>query len=545
MRTLSSRRIAAVLLAGAVAAATTLLAPAVANAAPTCATANGVTSCTGNTSDGAPYSITVPAANFSGTLFLWSHGIRNNVDLRPIGGGAVTNVAEPVPNGDQVVARAMLAQGFAIAGSGFSRQGWNTDVAVLTNVDLIATIKLQFPEVKRIVAWGNSLGGLISQKLAETVPDLVDAVGPLCAVAQGPEQVLANGWDAVWALKTFFDPTIKGTGYSAGSAGYAEALGDVGKIAGVLGSLSAAIAANPTAPAWPTTASPFGKALEAGGIPSRSALVLSALISGIPTRSAHFDGVSGPGTAATAYSFAAAISPALGTLENLASAAVLGVIARLDLEGQVGGSFANNATTDYEARLGDNRDVFSAALSGDTAIDAMLGVLKVAPRATPDPAVLAKLRALGQTTGKVSHPTITMMTEIDTITPAGNQQWYIEQYDKQFKAERKAAIAKAKKLKKKAVLPVRKHLALWSMAPETYTQFTATGSPSTAFAAPSGTTHCNFSSQQYIAVAQMLASAAVSKRLPVAVKRDFLVESTPGLLFDPFYEVELPKSLQK
>ena len=41
--------------------------------------------------------------------------------------------------------------------------------------------------------------------------------------------------------------------------------------------------------AWPDSSSATGKALAAGGVPSRSALLLVGLMSGLPTQSAHFD----------------------------------------------------------------------------------------------------------------------------------------------------------------------------------------------------------------------------------------------------------------
>lgn len=93
-------------------------------------------------------------------------------------------------------------------------------------------------------------------------------------------------------LKAFFDPSIKGGNYSPGAAGYAEAMGDIGKIFGVIGALQTAFIANSTNPAWPAT-SAAPEALKAA-IPSRSALVLVALMAGLPLQSAHFDSTSTP-----------------------------------------------------------------------------------------------------------------------------------------------------------------------------------------------------------------------------------------------------------
>ena len=53
----------------------------------------------------------------------------------------------------------------------------------------------------------------------------------------------------VWLMKTFFDPSIKGFNYSAGQAGYVEAMTDLGKAWAAFSAIAGALAANPTAPA--------------------------------------------------------------------------------------------------------------------------------------------------------------------------------------------------------------------------------------------------------------------------------------------------------
>ena len=72
--------------------------PSTATAAPACDGKFPVQSCVGATSDGAPYLMQVPA-NFNGTVYLWSHGYRYNVDIPSavplIGGYKITNTPEP------------------------------------------------------------------------------------------------------------------------------------------------------------------------------------------------------------------------------------------------------------------------------------------------------------------------------------------------------------------------------------------------------------------------------------------------------------------
>ncbi|NQW65154.1 MAG: hypothetical protein HQ452_03940, partial [Actinobacteria bacterium] len=484
--------------------------PSAARAAdPSCTDLVVITQCVGATSDGAPYVVQVPA-KFTGTLFLFSHGYRHFVDIPAgipiVGGYTVTNTPQPAPGRTVAeitqVATSMLGKGYAVAGSGFARQGWNVDSGLKTNVELIAIIKKQFPKVTKVVAWGESLGGFITQALAEKYPTLVDAAAPLCMAAGSVEAALTMAGDALWGLKTFFDPTIVGSNYAAGAAGYAQAMGDIVKVLTVAGTLQALISANPTAPAWPAT-STVPASLKA--IPSRSALVLVGVMSGVPTQSAHFDNSTGPGDpTATAYvSYASAISPALGTLENIATAAILGIMATYDVELQSGGTVFDNTKTDYAARLGSDLYTYGSALSGLDAASGMLAYLSplnpAAPRVVGNPAAIAKMRALVSHTGKINVPTITLGAVADNATPAGHDQWLGDRAAEQLTAARTAAKA-AYLTSGSYTKPVSKFMSIWQKPPAKYSKYTATGAPDTTPAGANGTGHCNTTPAQNLAI---------------------------------------------
>ena len=489
-------------------------APTVANAAPACDGKSPIQSCVGVTSDGAPYAMQVPA-NFNGTVALYSHGYRYNVDIPAgiplIGGYKVTNTPEPVPGGNAEVAKYFFSQGIAIVGSGFARQGWNPDSAIKTNVELIDTFKKQFPKTTKVVAWGSSLGGVITQGLAEKHPELVSAVAPMC-MADNVSAELTMAGDFLWGIKVLFDPTIKAGNYSAGAAGVAESYGDLVKVFTVMGKLQASISTG----AWPDTSSATGKALQAAGIPSRSALLLLGLMAGLPTQSAHFDSISGP-DGALKLTFPLAISPVLAILENGTNAAALAVLATQDVENQTGGAIFDNTKTDYSARVDAERVIFNAALSGNTAIDAMLGALSAAnpgaPRAAANAAAVTKMKALHQNTGKINVPTVLMVGLADPITPAGASQRLVDLYAEQYAAE-KAAAAKAYQASRDYKNPINKLLMLWNTTPANYTKFDATGAPITSSAAAQGTNHCNFTSAQLVLVAKSLVQASSTGKLP-------------------------------
>jgi pimeloyl-ACP methyl ester carboxylesterase len=489
-------------------------APTVANAAPACDGKSPIQSCVGVTSDGAPYAMQVPA-NFNGTVALYSHGYRYNVDIPAgiplIGGYKITNTPEPVPGGNIDVAKYFFSQGIAIVGSGFARQGWNPDSAIATNVELIATFKKQFPTTTKVVAWGSSLGGVITQGLAEKYPELISAAAPMCMADNvSPELTMAG--DFLWGLKVLFDPTIKAGNYSPGAAGVAESYGDLVKVFTVMGKLQASLATG----AWPDTSSATGKALQAAGIPSRSALLLLGLMAGIPTQSAHFDSISGP-EGALKLSFPLAISPALAILENGTNAAALGVLATQDVEDQAGGAVFDNTKTNYAARIAEERVVFNAALSGNTVIDALLGALSAAnpgaPRAVGNAAAMAKVKTMHTNTGKINVPTVLMVGMADPITPAGASQRVVDLYAAQYEAEKTAA-KKAWKKGASYKTPTNKLLMLWNTTPESYTTFDAAGSPITSVPAAQGTNHCNFTSAQLVFVAKSLVQASSTGTLP-------------------------------
>jgi hypothetical protein len=191
-------RIVSVLAVTALAGTVVVGAPTAANAAPQCATASFVTQCAGAGADGAPY-LMIAAANFNGTVFIYSHGLRPAIPIPatlgvPLGfGGAVpvTNAAEPGPlaASDMSVINKLVAAGYGVAGSGFSRQGVNATEALAANKELIATFKTKFPTTKTVVAWGSSLGGLHSQMLAEKHPELVDGVILACPAANPQDAV--------------------------------------------------------------------------------------------------------------------------------------------------------------------------------------------------------------------------------------------------------------------------------------------------------------------------------------------------------------------
>jgi pimeloyl-ACP methyl ester carboxylesterase len=487
--------------------------------------------CSGVDQFGAKFEIAMPK-KFNGTLIVWSHGIRKNTNLPRIPvvaptGYVVDNSPEIAPA--PAIATALLKQGFALAGSGVQIQGWNQEEQVLATTIVIDQAITKFPQIDRVAAWGASLGALSTQLLAESNPGLVDAVAPLCLSDSAEANAITYASDALWLTKTLFDPSIKGTGYTAGSQGYTEMITDLGKVLTVFGTLSASIQRNPLAPTWPETST---APATLKGIPVRSAVLLMGLLAGVPTQSRSFDSSSGPkGPLET--SFGLVISPALAVLENAAEAAILAVVATYDLELRAGGVVYDNTKTNWATRLGDDSDVYAAGLTGKSAIAGMLSYLSplnpAAPRVKADPSAAARVASWAKIQGNVTVPTITLAGTADHI--AQGTQYFIDQY--------KAAVAGGNA---KSGLLVN----IWNKPPDEYTKFTDAGTPIPvdASAATNGTQHCNFTGSQWLTIAKLLTDSAKSGKAPTSRAVRAAIAKDKNLFTDPNYRGQVHKYRQ-
>ena len=487
--------------------------------------------CVGTDFQGANYEIRMPE-KFNGTLFLYSHGIRNQVLLPIIPGvnpdgsySRVRNMPDVAPGrtaADQEAnALDLLSQGYALAGASPRVQGWAVPEAIEANMNLLEEAKTLFPKVKKVVSWGDSLGGHISQSMSEQF-GVIDATANLHMAGSAASQFNYAG-DVFWLTKVLFDPTMKGSGYTNrfpnDPDGYKEFLGDVTKALTVLNALATAIAKNPVSPAWPETATNIPASLKA--VPVRSAILLLGLLSGIPTQSQTYDASSGP-AGPLETTFGVAISPALAVLENYAAALALGTVSYYDAETRCGGVVFDNTATNYAARLGDNGDVFAAALSGKTATNGLLAFLSplnpAAPRVKGDAKAIECINNQSQYVGKVTVPTITLSQTADNITPAGYVQGFKNKYS-QMVASKKA---------KPGML-----LNIWNKPPDTYTKFTATGGGIAPAVPTAGTTHYMYTNAQLMTLAKMAATAAKTGKLPSVNTARSAFKKDSSIFIDP------------
>jgi pimeloyl-ACP methyl ester carboxylesterase len=149
---------------------------------------------TGMLAGGATYLIEVPA-NWNGTLFIYSHGY-----VTPGGNNPAQDVGDPFTR------FFMLSSGFALAGSSYATTGWAIQQALPDQIAVLDIFKKIAGEPKRTIAWGHSLGGMITAGLIQRYPDRFDAALPMCGVLSGGVATWNTALDSAFAFKTLLAP---------------------------------------------------------------------------------------------------------------------------------------------------------------------------------------------------------------------------------------------------------------------------------------------------------------------------------------------------
>jgi pimeloyl-ACP methyl ester carboxylesterase len=150
---------------------------------------------TDSLSDGATYLIQVPY-NWNGTLFLYSHGY------------VVPGSANPATDvGDPATGAFLLANGFALAGSSYATTGWAIHEALNDQIAVLDVFDKLFGHPVATIAWGHSLGGIITAGLIQRNPKRFTAAQPMCGVLSGGVATWNTALDAEFAFKTLLAPT--------------------------------------------------------------------------------------------------------------------------------------------------------------------------------------------------------------------------------------------------------------------------------------------------------------------------------------------------
>jgi dienelactone hydrolase len=139
--------------------------------------------------NGAPYRIVVPD-DWNGTLVVHAHGYR---DLADHPGEVDDRSAPAAPSA--ALEPALLAQGYAIAGSAYKANGWAVDEGIEDTRALVWRFRAEVGKPKRTLLWGFSMGSLVTFSLAEGNSGLFDGYLGACAVGAGAPRA----WDGAVA----------------------------------------------------------------------------------------------------------------------------------------------------------------------------------------------------------------------------------------------------------------------------------------------------------------------------------------------------------
>ena len=155
--------------------------------------AETVTTYTGTLADGATWQIRVPAG-WNGTVLLWSHGYRAPGNANP-----PQDVSDPVTGGW------LLDHGFALAGSSYASTGWAIKEALADQAAVLDAFQTVGTPT-RTIAWGDSLGGMVTAGLVQRIPGRLDGALPACGVVAGAVATWNQALDAAFAFKLLLAP---------------------------------------------------------------------------------------------------------------------------------------------------------------------------------------------------------------------------------------------------------------------------------------------------------------------------------------------------
>jgi pimeloyl-ACP methyl ester carboxylesterase len=347
-----------------------------AGAASACGGSGSVTTATGTLADGATYLIQCPAGPWNGTLFLYSHGY--------VVPGA-SNPAEDV--GDPVTGAWMLGHGFALAGSSYASTGWAIQQALPDQIATLDAFDHAYGAPRRTVAWGHSLGGIITAGLIQDYPGRFSAALPMCGVLSGGVATWNTALDAEFAFQKLIDPGVQIVDITDPGANLAAA----------------------EAAATAAQATPQGRARL-------------ALVSALADTPGWFTPLS-PQPAPADYA-------AQEANQYLWASQVTFPFVfdfRAELEARAGGNPSWNTGVNYLAdlaRSADLREVIALYRAAGLSLARDLVTLDRAPRVSADPAAVAYLARYIAFDGDISVPVLTMHTTGDGLVVPENEQAY-------------------------------------------------------------------------------------------------------------------------
>ncbi|HEX4931438.1 MAG TPA: hypothetical protein VFV62_12065 [Gaiellaceae bacterium] len=310
--------------------------------------------------NGAPYRIVVPA-NWNGTLVVHAHGYRDAADHA----GEVDDRSAPA-SPSAALEPALLAQGYAIAGSAYKSNGWAVQDGIADTKKLVSHFRDTVGKPSRTLLWGFSMGSIVTLALAEETAGHFDGYLAACAVAAGT----SRAWDGALVGAAAYDAAF---GWPAGWGTVGDVRDDIDfeteVVPKMIGELSS-----------------FGKF-------EFIRLVTGAAPSALP--SPFY-----PGWILTNMFFATE--------------------ARGELERRAGGPVVQNLTHTYTLSAADK--AYLAALGVDA--DPLLATMNAGRNVSAPPFSRNYVEHWSDFSGKIEKPVLTLHTQTDSLVPVAHESAY-------------------------------------------------------------------------------------------------------------------------
>ncbi|HVY35438.1 MAG TPA: hypothetical protein VG960_13585 [Caulobacteraceae bacterium] len=324
----------------------------------------------GALADGAAWVIDKPS-NWNGTLLIWSHGYS-------------ARLGPPLDAPSDVKAW-VLAQGYALAASSYARAGWALEQAVPDQIGVVQVFEDRFGHPKRTIAWGDSMGGLVTLALAEQYPERISGALAGCGPIAGAVGMMNMALDGAFTFKTLLAPTS-----DIALVHVSDDRQNAQRVQAVID--------------------------QAQGSPAgRARLALASAMA----QEAGWTDPKAAEPAAEDYD---------GRQVEAAKSFNMGVfLPRADQEARAGGVFSWNTKVDYSAQLErSGKGSMVRALYAKAGLDLRsdLDALAKAPRITADPAAVAYMAAHYSPSGDLRIPLLTMHTMGDGLTSVANESAY-------------------------------------------------------------------------------------------------------------------------
>jgi len=327
--------------------------------------------------DGAPYRIIAPGdqADWNGVLLVYAHGYQDALD-HPSEGTDRGRV-DAAPGGPEGEA-ALVAQGFAVAGSQYKTDGWAVEDGIADTEALINYFGDNLASPQATILWGFSMGSVVAGHAAEN-SDSVDGVIAACFVGAGAPRAFDASLPLLLAYEAAF--------------GFPEAWGNPGDVRDdldfdteVLPVVGSQLFVNPLDP-------------SAGLKPENVGLfTFIQMVSGIPAEDFFTDW--------------------------LFTDLFFSTEARAEMERRAGGAAAGNVGHVYSLTAEDRAALASVGLD-DAAVDGLLAAMN-SQTYTPDPAARAFLENNYDYTGALDKPVLTLHTTVDGLVPVESESAYAE-----------------------------------------------------------------------------------------------------------------------